>query len=121
MNLWRRAAAILGLAIFLLNDGNCFNLLLADQKTKDCCAQGKCHKAGNSDPCCQTPSPSAIKYFQPESKASVDMLHVIVAPVAQEAVTSPDYPTLEAGNLPFGAPLRSPPDPHSRVPLPLLI
>src|SRR5438094_371976 len=118
MTVWRRIPAFLGLAIFLLNDGNCINLVFADQQAKDCCAKGHCSKSSKSDPCCQTIPPSAIQYFRPEARIAADSPAM---PVVAMASANPRIPIPDFGidAIPRGVPLRSPPDPAVQTALPL--
>src|SRR5881296_3822623 len=61
MKLLKLATVMLGLAIFLVNTGDCVNLAFADAKASDCCLKEDCPLAPTSrmDSCCTTPaSPS---------------------------------------------------------------
>src|SRR5712691_7878765 len=65
MNLLRPVTMILGLAILLVNTGDCVNLVFADQKATECCLRADCPFAatGQMDSCCTTPA-SPAKYIQ---------------------------------------------------------
>ena len=56
---------MLGLAVLLVNTGDCVNLAFADAKAADCCLQGDCPFAGAAqmDSCCKGPV-SPAKYIQ---------------------------------------------------------
>jgi hypothetical protein len=62
----------LAVVILLLSGGDCISPLLADQKSKDCCAQGQCHRSQKKDPCCQTTPPAITQFFQAVAKVTVD-------------------------------------------------
>jgi hypothetical protein len=56
---------ILGLAILLVNTGDCVNLVFADQKSAECCLRADCPLAatGQMDSCCTKPA-SPANYIQ---------------------------------------------------------
>ncbi|PYS41857.1 MAG: hypothetical protein DMG14_05870 [Acidobacteria bacterium] len=58
-------AAILGLAILLVNTGDCVNLAFADAKAAECCLKENCPlaSAAQMDSCCNRPV-SPAKYIQ---------------------------------------------------------
>src|SRR5205814_2148635 len=72
MNRWRPVIMMLGLAIILLNTGDCVNLAFADVKAADCCLQGDCPLAGapQMDSCCKSPV-SPAQYIQAPAPQSV--------------------------------------------------
>src|SRR5438093_13517878 len=63
---------MLGLAILLVNSGDCINLAFADSKAAECCLQADCPLAGTAqmDSCCKSPVPPA-KYIQAASQKSI--------------------------------------------------
>ena len=65
MNLSRPVTVILGLAVLLVNTGDCVNLVFADQKAAECCLRADCPLAatGQMDSCCAK-SVSPGKYIQ---------------------------------------------------------
>jgi len=56
---------ILGLAVLLVNTGDCVNLAIADARAADCCMRADCPFAATQqmDSCCTTPVAPA-KYIQ---------------------------------------------------------
>jgi len=66
MKLLKLATVMLGLAIFLVNTGDCVNLAFADAKASDCCLKEDCPLAPTSrmDSCCTTPASPSGKYLE---------------------------------------------------------
>src|SRR5580658_10516239 len=63
---------LVAVVILALNCGDCISPLFADQKSKDCCAQGQCHRTQKKDPCCQTTPPALTQLFQAVAKVTVN-------------------------------------------------
>ncbi len=63
---------ILGLAILLVNTGDCVNLAFADQKAAECCLRADCPLAATDhmDSCCAKPV-SPGKYIQATPQKSL--------------------------------------------------
>ena len=75
---------MLGLAVLLVNTGDCVNLAFADTQATDCCLQADCPFAAGpqADTCCKNPvSPSRYTQVEPQKSLS------------QPAVTYIDFPT----------------------------
>src|SRR5712691_9657971 len=72
MNLLRPLGIILGLAVLLVNAGDCVNLAFADAKSAECCLQEDCPLAatGQMDSCCASPV-SPAKYIQATPQKSL--------------------------------------------------
>jgi len=110
---------LLAVGIFLLNAGDCISPLVADQKSKDCCAKGQCHRPQKKDPCCQTTPPTLTKYFQAAGKVTFD--HPL--PVEAEAVITagPVLPSIREFSLNRLDSAQWPPGLAKNVSLPLLV
>jgi hypothetical protein len=109
----------LGLAILLMNTGDCVNLLFADAKEADCCMKADCPFAGSQmDSCCTKPVAPA-KYVQASAQR----------PLSQPSVTTLDFPTevfpglaaKTAASFTSDAKLHSPPGGLNSLNTPLLI
>jgi hypothetical protein len=85
MRLLRPISITLGLAILLMNTGDCVNLLFADAKEVDCCLRADCPFAGKEqiDSCCTTPRVPG-KYIQAAAQKSL----------TQPSVTYVDFPSV---------------------------
>ena len=72
MNLLRPVIIVLGLAVLLVNTGDCVNLVFADQKAAECCLRADCPRAatGQMDSCCAKPV-SPGKYIQATPQKSL--------------------------------------------------
>ena len=83
MRLLKPISMILGLAILLINTGDCVNLLFADAKEAECCLRADCPfaKTERMDSCCATPTAPA-KYIQTAAQR----------PISQPAVSYVDFP-----------------------------
>ena len=121
MILLRPVAIIVGLAMLLINSGDCVNLAFADAKAADCCLHGDCPFAAATqmDSCCST-SPSPAKYIQGP----------VQSPLLQPAVQDVEFPTeflsvAQAGDsvahVPSHWEIHSPPGRSSGLSTPLLI
>jgi hypothetical protein len=111
---------ILGLAILLMNAGDCVNLLFADAKDADCCMKADCPFAGGQqmDSCCMK-SVAPAKYVQASKQRSL----------SQPSVTAIDFPpeaflgsiAKTAAYFSTDAKLHSPPGGLNALNTPLLI
>ena len=72
MNRLRPVIIMLGLAVLLVNTGDCVNLAFADAKASECCLRADCPlaAAGQMDSCCRTPV-SPAKYTQAAPQKSI--------------------------------------------------
>ena len=120
MRLLKPISMILGLAILLINTGDCVNLLFADAKEAECCLRADCPfaKTERMDSCCTTPTAPA-KYILAAAQRSI----------SQPAVTYVDFPpeafagqvVKVAAFLSTDAKLHSPPGALNALNAPLLI
>jgi len=111
---------MLGLAILLMNTGDCVNLLFANAKEIDCCLRADCPLAAKEqmDTCCTTPTAPA-KYIQAAAQKSL----------TQPSVTYVDFPAVtivapivnNAAYFSTDAKLHSPPNVINVLNTPLLI
>jgi len=111
---------ILGLALLLLNTGDCVNLVFADAKEAECCMGADCPFAATEqmDSCCKTPTAPAT-YIQTAAQRSI----------LQRAATYVDFPLEEfaapivkiAPYFSADAKLHSPPGGLNAINTPLLI
>ena len=120
MRLLRPISIMLGLAILLMNTGDCVNLLFANAKEADCCLRAGCPFAAKEqmDSCCTTPTAPA-KYIQAAAQKSL----------TQPSVTYVDFPAVtivapivnNAAYFSTDAKLHSPPNVINVLNTPLLI
>ena len=68
----KSVALMLGLAVLLVNTGDCVNFAFADAKAADCCLKADCPlaAAGKMDSCCTNPV-SPAKYIQGRPQESL--------------------------------------------------
>src|SRR6266852_5295876 len=95
-----------------IQGGDCISFLFADQQTKDCCARGKCSRAEEADPCCQSSLSSSMQCFQPEPESSTVLLSMVTMPLPVDFDDPLDLRHRKVARI-FGAPFHSPPDPHA--------
>jgi len=90
MQLLRPVITMLGLAILLVNTGDCVNLTFADAKAADCCLQADCPLAGGPqvDTCCKNPV-SPGKYIQAGPHPSLSHPSVTYIDFPNEALADP--------------------------------
>jgi hypothetical protein len=83
MRFLRPISMVLGLAILLMNTGDCVNLLFADAKEADCCMKADCPTPASPqmDSCCAKPG-APTKYVQAPTQRSL----------SQPSVTTIDFP-----------------------------
>ena len=88
---------VLGLAILLVNTGDCINLAFADVKAAECCLRADCPLAatGQMDSCCKSPAAPA-QYIQAASQKSISPPSV--AQLEFQAETFADQILKVAGN-----------------------
>src|SRR3989442_10029040 len=89
MNLLRRFTMIAGLTVLLVNNGDCVNLLFADQKAAECCLREVCPlaAAGKMDSCCAKPV-SPGKYIQPAPQNSLTLPSVTFVEIPAEVFST---------------------------------
>lgn len=95
MRLVRPIITMLGLAILLLNVGDCINLAFADAKAVECCLMADCPfaNAPQMENCCKNPvSPSTYIQSAPQQSLSQPSItfvdfptEVLVAPIVENA------------------------------------
>jgi hypothetical protein len=111
---------MLGLAILLVNTGDCVNLAFADAKAADCCLEADCPPAGapQMDNCCSNPVPLG-KYIQARSQKSLSQpsLTYVDFPVPTFAVPAEEIVRGFSGDLK----LHAPPGGLNAIATPLLI
>ena len=116
----RPISMILGLAVLLVNTGDCVNLAFANAKELECCMRDDCPFAPTQqmDSCCTTPIPPA-KYIQAAPQKSI----------SKPSVKCVDFPTEAfageilkiAAYFSTDAKLHSPPGGLKALSTPLLI
>src|SRR5438552_18058295 len=120
MRLLRPISIILGLAILLMNTGDCVNLFFADAKEAECCMKADCPFAAGQqmDSCCTKPVAPA-KYIQASTQRSLSQPSVTAIDFPTEAFAGPIVQTT-AVHFSTDAKLHSPPG-GLLLSLPLLI
>ena len=120
MQLLRLPIIMLGLAILLVNTGDCVNLAFADAKAADCCLQEDCPLAGGPqmDTCCKNPvGPGNYIQSGPQKSLSQPPVTYVDFPIVTFA-----GPVIEvAGNFSADVTLHSPPGGLYALSTPLLI
>jgi len=111
---------MLGLAILLMNTGDCVNLLFANAKEIDCCLRADCPLAAKEqmDSCCTTPRVPE-KYIQATAQKCLTQPSVTYVDFPAVAIAAPNV-----NNAPFfstDAKLHSPPNGLNALNTPLLI
>ena len=120
MRLLRPISIMLGLAILLMNTGDCVNLLFANAKEIDCCLRADCPLAAKEqmDSCCTTPRVPG-KYIQATAQKCLTQPSVTYVDFPAVAIAAPNV-----NNAPFfstDAKLHSPPNGLNALNTPLLI
>ncbi len=120
MRLLRPISIILGLAILLINTGDCVNLLFANTKEADCCLRADCPFAGQEqmDSCCTTPKAPG-KYIQAAAQKSLTQPSVTYVDFPAVAIAAPILNNV--AYFPADAKLHSPPNGLNALNTPLLI
>jgi len=111
---------LLGLAVLLVNTGDCVNLAFADAKELECCMRADCPFAATEqmDSCCTTPVAPA-KYIQAAPQKSISQPSVTYVDFLTEAFAGPIVEI--TAYLATDAKLHSPPDGLKALNTPLLI
>ena len=120
MRLLRPISIMLGLAILLMNTGDCVNLLFANAKEADCCLRAGCPFAAKEqmDSCCTTPTAPA-KYIQAAAQKSLTQPSVTYVEFPTVAIAAPNVNN--AHYFSTDAKLHSPPNALNALNTPLLI
>jgi hypothetical protein len=110
----------LGLAILLMNTGDCVNLLFADANEAECCMKADCPLAANQqmDSCCTKPVATA-KYIQASTQRSLSAPSVTTTDFPSEAFAGRIVKTVAYFST--DARLHSPPGGLNTINTPLLI
>ena len=120
MRLLKPTGMLLGLAILLLNTGDCVTVAFASAKEAECCMRADCPFAATEqmDSCCKTPTTS-MKYIQAAAQKSLSQPAVAHVDFPAQAVAAPISNI--AGYFSADAKLHSPPGSLNALNTPLLI
>jgi hypothetical protein len=121
MNLLRPVTMIAGLAVLLINTGDCVNLAFADAKSAECCLQEDCPLAAadQMDSCCENPV-SPAKYIQGTPQKSLTQPSVTFVEFPAEVISTAQILDT-VGHFALNVKVHAPPGSLDTLSIPLLI